>query len=45
MNRRPTEQHPPTSPRSYTAQDVWLDILTQLIVAEVVHGQEAATPN
>jgi hypothetical protein len=45
MNRRPTEQHQPTSPRSDTARDVWVDILADIIVTEVLHGQESEIPN
>lgn len=34
-----------TSPRSDTARDVWLGILAQVIVEEVVHGQDSQTPS
>lgn len=35
MNRRLTEQRQPTSQMSDTAQDVWVDLLAEIIVAAV----------
>ncbi len=42
MNRRVTEQRQPTSQRSDTAQDVWVDLLAEIIVAAVQTEDQGA---
>jgi len=39
MGRRLIERHQPTSPRSETAQAVWVDVLAEIIVAAVPTGE------
>ncbi len=45
MKHRPVEPHQPTSPRSGTAQDIWVALLADLIVAEVVDDPNSETAN
>ena len=42
MNRRLTEQRQPTSPMNETAQDVWVDLLAEIVVAAVQREDQNA---
>ena len=45
MNRRPPDQRQLTSPKNGSAVDVWLDLLAEVIVSEVLNGEESEGPN
>jgi hypothetical protein len=42
MDRKLTEQREPTSQRSSTAQDVWVDLLAEIIVTAVQREDQDA---
>jgi hypothetical protein len=44
MIRRPADQRHPTTPKRDTALELWVNVLTEVIVKEVLH-EESETPN
>ena len=43
-NRQPTGQRQPMTPKGENALDIWLDLLAEIVVAEVLHEKETDTP-
>lgn len=44
LGHRTIERPQPTSQRDESARDIWVDILADIIIAEVLHEQESKTP-